>query len=54
MRHEDEINARLDTLHELNYFSLSFPGRAYVAEGLKIAVEHRLAGDIAQRYREAL
>jgi glutathione S-transferase len=52
--HQDEINARLDALHALNYFSLSFTGRAHVTEGFKAAVEQRLARDITQRYREAL
>lgn len=52
--HENEINTRLDALHALNYFSLSFPGRDHVAQGFKAAVQKRLDGDISQRYRDAL
>ncbi|KIY00911.1 uncharacterized protein Z520_03577 [Fonsecaea multimorphosa CBS 102226] len=52
--YEKEINERLDALHALNYFSLSFPGRDYVAQGFKAAVQRRLDGDISQAYRDAL
>jgi hypothetical protein len=38
----------------LNYLSLLFPGRDYVAQGFKAAVVKRLGGDISERYREAL
>lgn len=49
-----QITKGLQDLHALNYFSLSFPGRDHVARGFKAAVEKRLAGDISERYREAL
>jgi len=53
--HAEEINARLDALHALNYFSLSFPGRDHVAQGFRAAVQQRLDdADISQAYREAL
>lgn len=51
---KDQITKGLHDLHALNYFSLSFPGRDHVAQGFKAAVEKRLAGNISERYREAL
>lgn len=53
--HEEEIRQYLKDLHALNYFSLSFPGRAHVAQGFEDAVNRRLADpDISNRYRKAL
>ncbi|KAL3446404.1 hypothetical protein BJX65DRAFT_279528 [Aspergillus insuetus] len=52
--HKKKITDLLHDLHALNYFSLSFPGREHVAEGLKQCVFKRLAGDISPRYRDAL
>ena len=52
--HEKEISCLLTELHALNYFSLSFEGKDYVAEGFKKSVLERLNGDISPRYRDAL
>ena len=52
--HKQQITGLLSELHSLNYFSLSFPGRENVAQGLKAAVQKRLAIEISDRYREAL
>ena len=52
--HKEEMTQLLKDLHALNYFSLSFPGREYVAEGFKESVFKRLEGDISDRYRNAL
>ncbi|OAP60326.1 hypothetical protein AYL99_05328 [Fonsecaea erecta] len=53
--HAEEIHARLDALHALNYFSLSFPGRDHVAQGFKAAVQKRLDDPtISPTYRDAL
>lgn len=54
-KHEAEIRQYLVDLHALNYFSLSFPGRAHVAERFEAAVNRKLANpDIPHRYRKAL
>ncbi|KAJ5610599.1 hypothetical protein N7510_007318 [Penicillium lagena] len=52
--HKEQITKLLNDLHALNYFSLSFPGREYVAEGLKQSVSKRLATEVSPRYRDAL
>lgn len=52
--HNEQITKLLNDLHALNYFSLSFSGREYVAEGLKQSVIKRLAGEVSPRYRDAL
>ena len=52
--HKQQITKLLHDLHALNYFSLSFPGREYVAEGFKQSVFKRLAEDISPKYRDAL
>jgi hypothetical protein len=54
-QHETQIQELLVELHSLNYFSLSFPGRAAVAHGFVAAAERRLADPtISDRYRKAL
>ncbi|KAK5033476.1 hypothetical protein LTS07_003780 [Exophiala sideris] len=53
--HKDEIRQYLKDLHALNYFSLSFPGRAEVAQGFENGVNRRLADpNISDQYRKAL
>ena len=53
--HKVQIVPLLKDLHSLNYFSLSFSGREYVADGFKKNVLDRLnAPDISSRYRDAL
>ena len=52
--HKVQISDLLAELHALNYFSLSFTGREYVAEGLKQSVFRLLDADISTRYRDAL
>ena len=52
--HKVHISDLLADLHALNYFSLSFSGREYVAEGFKQNVLERLHSDISPRYRDAL
>ena len=53
--HEAQIRQLLIDLHALNYFSLSFPGRAHIAQGFADAVSRRLEDpDISDRYRKAL
>ena len=53
--HQGEISQHLKDLHALNYFSLSFPGRAHVAQGFEDAVARRLGEPgISSRYRTAL
>lgn len=54
MSHKNEIDKWLHCLHSLNYFSLSFPDRPHVADGLKVAVEKRLQGDVSEKYQQAL
>jgi len=53
--HAAEIHRFLTDLHALNYFSLSFPGRAGAGEHLENTVRERLEKkDISERYRQAL
>lgn len=55
--HQEEINALLKELHELNYFSLSTAefGGTRVAAGLVAAVEKLLQDpNLSERYRSAL
>ena len=52
--HKAQISDLLAELHALNYFSLSFTGREYVADGFKQNVFKRLGEDISPRYRDAL
>jgi hypothetical protein len=52
--HKEPISDLLVDLHALNYFSLSFSDRKYIAEGFKQNVFKRLDADISPRYRDAL
>lgn len=53
--HEKQIRQLLIDLHALNYFSLSFPGRPGVIQGIVDAIESRLDNPtISNRYRKAL
>ncbi|KAK2685464.1 hypothetical protein QWA68_015698 [Fusarium oxysporum] len=53
--HSEDITRLLFKLHDMNYFSLSFPGRPIVATSLVAAVEKRLRQtDISEKYRKAL
>ncbi|KEF62036.1 uncharacterized protein A1O9_00008 [Exophiala aquamarina CBS 119918] len=53
--HEAEIRQKLNDLHALNYFSLSFPGRPQIAQQLEANVQRRLQdSSISDRYRKAL
>ena len=52
---ESQVRQDLVALHKINYFSLSFAGRAHVAKGAEGAIQKRLANpDISDRYRKAL
>ncbi|KAF9885394.1 hypothetical protein FE257_013012 [Aspergillus nanangensis] len=53
--HREQIVSLLKDLHSLNYFSLSFTGRAGVADMFKKSVLDRLnTPGISRRYRDAL
>lgn len=52
---EAQIRRLMAELHSLNYFSLSFPDRPSIAQGLKDTVLLRLnRTDISDRHRKAL
>ncbi|KAK6371464.1 hypothetical protein LTS17_008714 [Exophiala oligosperma] len=53
--HEKQIRQLLIDLHALNYFSLSFPGRMDVIQGIVDSIKTRLEDPtISNRYRKAL
>jgi glutaredoxin 2 len=53
--HKAEITELLAELHNLNYFSLSFPGRQQMAVTLSAPIEKRLQDpNITGEYRKAL
>lgn len=52
---EEQINALLEDLHDINFFTLTFSERPGVARNFKTSVQNILAkDDISDRYREAL
>ena len=52
---EERINALLEDLHDINFFTLTFSERPDVARNFKASVQKLLAKDnISDRYREAL
>lgn len=53
--HEKQIRQLLIDLHALNYFSLSFPGRQSIMQGIVDTIKSRIDDPtISNRYRKAL
>jgi glutathione S-transferase len=53
--HENQCLELLKSMHDLNYFALSFPDRPKVVEGFVKAIKERLARErISEEYRDAL
>lgn len=53
--HEEQIRQLLTDLHALNYFSLSFPGRPGIMQGIMGEIKSRIDDPtISTRYRKAL